>query len=135
MRVAIVGSRTYPDLAEVREFVAGLPQGTLVISGHGRGVDMAAEDAANERFRRGELPKPLIFPADWDRHGKAAGCLRNTKIVEAVAAEAERAVTAFWDGRSPGTADTIRKARRAGVLVLLRKRNNDRAETRILHPY
>jgi hypothetical protein len=50
-----------------------------------------------------------VFPADWDKHGKAAGFLRNTTIIE----NADW-VVAFWDGTSRGTSDSIKKAHAAG---------------------
>jgi hypothetical protein len=53
MRVAIVGSRNYPDLAQVEEFVEKLsrkyPHST-VISGGAPGVDHEAEEAARARM-------------------------------------------------------------------------------------
>jgi hypothetical protein len=107
MRVAIVGSRDYPDLDQVVQFVRGLPSDTVVVSGGARGVDRTAEQTARACGLR-----TLIFPADWTRHGKRAGFLRNDQILAAA-----EEVVAFWDGRSPGTADTIRKARRAGKRV------------------
>lgn len=51
MRVSIVGSRDYPDLARVRDFVARLARkypGAIVLSGGARGVDATAEQAAQE---------------------------------------------------------------------------------------
>jgi hypothetical protein len=106
-RVAIVGSRDYPDLSRVRTYVAGLPDDTVIISGGARGVDREAERAARTRGLR-----TLIFPADWTTYGKRAGYVRNQTIVD----HADD-VVAFWDGRSPGTADTIRKAQQAGLSV------------------
>lgn len=102
-RVAIVGSRDYPWAERVRLYVAGLPDGTEVISGGARGVDRIAETAAIARGL-----KVLSLKAKWDKHGKAAGFLRNTDIV----ACCDR-VVAFWDGQSRGTLDTITKAREA----------------------
>jgi predicted Rossmann fold nucleotide-binding protein DprA/Smf involved in DNA uptake len=43
-RVAIIGSRDYPDLERVRAYVRRLPTGTVFISGGARGVDSAAEN-------------------------------------------------------------------------------------------
>ena len=103
MRIAVVGSRDFPRLGEVRSFVRRLPVGTTLVSGGARGVDTVAEVAARE------VGIPVeIHPADWNRHGRGAGPLRNTRIVES-----SDVVVAFWDGRSPGTADTLRKARLA----------------------
>lgn len=45
-RVAIVGSRTHPDLEIVRTYVRSLAVGTVVISGGAEGVDRAAVEEA-----------------------------------------------------------------------------------------
>jgi hypothetical protein len=106
-KVAIVGSREYPHRDRVENYVNALPDGTTVVSGGAPGVDRWAEYAAAQRGL-----KVWVERADWDRYGRAAGPMRNALIV----AGAERLV-AFWDGSSRGTADTIRKARAAGIPV------------------
>ena len=103
-RTAIVGSRSYPRSDVVEAFVAALPAGTVVVSGSAPGVDSIAEHAAKARGL-----EVTVFPADWDRHGRKAGPIRNAEIV----AGADR-VVAFWDGRSRGTLNTVVQAVRAG---------------------
>lgn len=119
MRVAIVGSREYPNredvdkavLYDLTEYPYTLEDIT-VVSGGARGVDTWAEEEAR---RLGF--KVLIFPADWDRHGKAAGMIRNREIVN----NCDR-VIAFWDGASRGTRATINMALDAGKSVDVRVR-------------
>lgn len=53
-------------------------------------------------------------PADWDLHGKAAGPIRNQEVVDLGADECH----GFPDGRSAGTADCMRRAKKAGIPVL-----------------
>lgn len=113
MNVAIVGSRDYPDMAAVRSYVRTLPNGTTVVSGGARGVDSVAEAAA----RNGGLAV-RIFEAQWDKHGRRAGFLRNQDIVAA----ADK-VVAFWDGTSRGTEHTIVLALKEGVDVAVFDRN------------
>lgn len=96
-KVAIVGSRDYADLEAVREYVNALPVDTVIVSGGARGVDRCAEEAAKARGMTTDIHR-----ADWAKHGKAAGVMRNHDIV----ANADR-VVAFWDGKSKGTAHTI----------------------------
>jgi hypothetical protein len=111
-RVAVVGSRDYPDMEAVRSFVRRLALTTpdaVVVSGGARGVDAVAVASA----RRHGLEVEEI-PADWSK-GRAAGVMRNTVIVE----RADR-VVAFWDGTSRGTLDTITKAKKAGKLVTVK---------------
>lgn len=103
-RIAIVGSRDYPDLPSVRAFVRSLPDNAVIVSGGARGVDQEAERAAKARGLR-----TMIFPADWRTYGRRAGYVRNEQIVD----NADE-IVAFWNSKSPGTADTIRKAQAAG---------------------
>jgi predicted Rossmann fold nucleotide-binding protein DprA/Smf involved in DNA uptake len=110
LRIGIVGSRDYPDLEEVWDFVDTLPAGTVVVSGGARGVDREAEEAARARGLA-----VLVFHADWRRYGPAAGPIRNAKIAGAV----DRLV-AFWDGESSGTMNTIQHARLQGKAVEIR---------------
>lgn len=106
-RIAVVGSRGYPYDSLVAIAVNRLPDGTTVVSGGALGVD---SKAANTAMRRGM--KCDIIKADWNRHGRHAGILRNTSIVLG-----SDGVIAFWDGKSRGTVDTIVKARDAGIPV------------------
>lgn len=107
-KVAIVGSRNYPRLDLVRQYVASLAEDTVVVSGGARGVDETAEQAARERGLQVESR-----PANWE-HGKLAGFRRNSEIVAAA-----DEVVAFWHAQSRGTFDTITKARKTGKPVLI----------------
>lgn len=106
MRVAIVGSRGYSDLNAVIEYVAELPTDTVVITGGARGVDLTAETAARKRGL-----EVVVHLADWENLGKAAGPIRNQKVVD----DCDK-LTAFWDGTSPGTKGVISLASKAGKL-------------------
>lgn len=50
------------------------------------------------------------FPADWRKHGRAAGPIRNQQMIDIGEPDA---VIAFPGGR--GTADMVRRARAAGI--------------------
>ncbi len=104
MRVAIVGSRDYPNLEEVAAYVEQLSQETWIVSGGARGVDTAAEEAA----KRTKRPY-LVFPANWDAYGKSAGPKRNKLIVDN-----SDFVVAFQHNKSGGTQMTIDYARSQG---------------------
>lgn len=54
----------------------------------------------------------LNYPADWEKHGRAAGPIRNEKMLIVGTPDM---VLAFPGGR--GTADMIRKAEAAGLPV------------------
>lgn len=53
------------------------------------------------------------FPADWDKHGRGAGPIRNQRMLDEVKPDL---VIAFPGGR--GTADMVKRAKAAGVKVL-----------------
>lgn len=93
-RIAVVGSRDYPNLPQVRQYVMELPKGTVVISGGARGVDREAEIAAYIAGLGVE-----IFFADWKANGKEAGFMRNF-VMANVCDEG----VVFWDGKSRGAA-------------------------------
>lgn len=107
MKVAIVGSRDFPDLPAVTQYVMNLPDETVVVSGGARGVDKAAEIAARQR----DL-SVLVFLPDWNAFGNSAGIRRNAQIIEA----ADR-VVAFWDSSSAGTRNSIDRAVKKGKPV------------------
>lgn len=113
-RVAIIGSctwgRRWAEIRErVRALVASLPPDAVVVSGGAMGVDMAAQLAAQKRGLVTDIHLP-----DWARDGRAAGFIRNKRIV----ANADR-VVAIWNGESKGTMHTVEIARAAGKPVEL----------------
>ena len=114
MRVAIVGSRGYLDLNSVASFIDSLPANTVVITGETKGVDAAAAAAAKQRGL-----EVVVHLADWVQYGKAAGQIRNQKVVD----DCDRLV-AFWNGTSPGTKGTISIASKAGKLEKVFKDRN-----------
>lgn len=110
MNIAIVGSRdfnNYDDLCEVLYSTVNASEDTI-ISGGAKGADKLGERFADEN----NVPKKVFLP-DWDKYGKGAGFIRNSQIVE----EADY-VIAFWDGKSKGTADTVKKAEKKGIEIL-----------------
>jgi hypothetical protein len=68
-----------------------------VVSGGARGVDEWAEAEARDQGL-----EVVVFEADWKTLGRKAGPLRNQDII----AHADQ-LTAFWDGKSRGTLNTI----------------------------
>jgi hypothetical protein len=104
MKLAVVGSRDFTDYALMKEELMQIHLVmpiTEVISGGARGADSLAERFAKEF----NIPTK-IFPAEWDKHGKSAGYLRNTDIVKA----ADRVIAFFSGKETKGTLDTISKA-------------------------
>lgn len=108
MKVAVVGSRGFSDYKLLSETLDKIKI-TLIVSGSAKGADTLGEQYAKEN----NIPTK-IFPPDWEKHGKAAGFIRNTDIIN----EAEL-VVAFWDNSSKGTKDSIQKAEKAGKKILV----------------
>jgi hypothetical protein len=99
----IAGSRTFNNyelLKERCDFYLQNQKGVIhIVSGGARGADALAERYAKEKGY--ELH---VFPADWDRYGKAAGYIRNEQMHKYIAQFEKRGVICFWDGQSKGTA-------------------------------
>lgn len=103
-KIAIVGSRNLRPYKQIERFLRSLPAGTTIVSGGASGPDSIAVEYAQKIG----LPTK-VFPAEWEKHGRAAGMIRNGLIV----AEADE-ILAFHDGVSRGTANTIERAKKAG---------------------
>ena len=112
-RVIIAGCRNfynYEMLKERCEFFLQNKMNThnvIILTGHASGADTLGENFAIDHNLQCEL-----YPADWKRHGKAAGPIRNAEM-----AEVADALIAFWDGQSHGTKSMIELAKRKGLQV------------------
>jgi hypothetical protein len=108
-RVLVCGGRDFDDWAMLCTVLNALnPYPTVVIHGAARGADRMAGDWARANGLSWEA-----FPADWQRDGKAAGVIRNSRML---AEGKPDLVVAFPGGR--GTADMVAKARKVGVPVI-----------------
>lgn len=79
----------------------------VIVSGHAKGTDLLGEQYARERGYGIET-----YPADWRKHGRVAGPIRNFQM-----AGIADALIAFWDGKSRGTKNMIDLANRKGLEV------------------
>lgn len=110
MRVLVCGGRNYNDWRRVYDEMDAINSATpieAVITGAASGVDGIALDWAKSR-----LIKCLPFPADWKKHGRAAGPIRNQQMLDE---GLPALVVAFPGGR--GTADMIGRAIGANIPV------------------
>lgn len=82
---------------------------SCVIEGEARGADTLARAWAHSMKIRVEP-----FPADWKKYGKAAGFMRNQKMLDDGRPDL---VVAFWDGKSRGTEMMIELAKRMRIAV------------------
>lgn len=115
MKVIIAGGRDFEDYQFLEDTLwdlygdrdYGLRDVTEIVQGGARGADALGSQFAEVH----NLPE-REFPADWDKHGKRAGYLRNEEM-----AEYADVLIAFWDGESRGTRHMIQTALAAGLEV------------------
>ncbi|MPZ67339.1 MAG: DUF2493 domain-containing protein [Pseudonocardiaceae bacterium] len=108
-RVLVTGSREWTDVVVIREALAGeWGDGTAVLVSGAcpRGADRIAEQVWTRWG--GQLE---CHPADWHRHGRAAGYRRNAAMV-ALGADI---CLAFIRDDSPGASHTAELADAAGI--------------------
>lgn len=115
MRIIIAGSRDMD-----RRFVfdglnkivneggeRNILNGATILCGEARGADLIGREYAEMQHL-----EILSYPAEWDKHGKSAGLIRNAEM-----AKNADTLIAFWDGSSKGTKHMIDTALKAGLWV------------------
>lgn len=110
MKTIIAGSRNFNDYELLKrevDKVHEIAPITEVVSGGARGAD-----SMGEWWARQNGIALIIFPADWNRFGKAAGPIRNTQM-----ANYAQMLIAFLAKDSKGTKDMIEKANRHNLIV------------------
>ena len=105
-KMGVIGSRTFTNYKYMKEILDSFSFSEIV-SGGAKGADSLARKYAEEK----NIPITEILP-DWNQYGKSAGFKRNKLIID----ESD-AIIAFWDGKSKGTAHSIRLAKEAGKNV------------------
>lgn len=114
-RILVTGSRNWKDELMIRyalkQYIDALPLGAdepTVVHGDCRGADkMAAKQALDLGFW------VEAHPADWAKHGKRAGILRNLEMLDTK----PDVVLAFRRNGSKGTTHMIEAAKARGVPV------------------
>lgn len=110
-RLLVCGGRDYSDrrraYVELDRIHVAYPI-SVIICGAAAGADRLAMDWAAAR-----RVKCLPFPADWEKHGRRAGPIRNQQMLDE---GVPTLVVAFPGGT--GTADMVRRATKAGIKVL-----------------
>jgi hypothetical protein len=119
MRIVVAGGRDFNNYALLKEkldyYLQNLPkENIIIISGTAKGADSLGERYAAENGLKCER-----FPADWNKHGKKAGILRNEDM-----ANQSDALIAFYDGQSRGTGHMIGYCKRKGLKVKVVKYDN-----------
>lgn len=112
--LAVIGSRSFKDYETLeyeidrifkRKKIATPDRNMCIVSGGARGADRLAKRYADEH----EEVHYIEHPADWQKHGKKAGMIRNLDIVKDA-----HSVLAFWNGKSKGTKHTLGLAQSLG---------------------
>lgn len=115
MKVLVCGDRNWKDKELIRSMIRDkMPD--LVITGGARGADTLAYECCKE-----DGFTVTKIDADWNKHGKAAGPIRNRKMLD----QTPDLVLAFHDdlSHSKGTLDTVTEARHRGLQVQLVQHN------------
>lgn len=118
MKVIIAGGRD----ATMRDTLEGIRQARLkgffegaipneVVCGEARGADTHGRNWAEELGI-----EVKSFPANWDKHGRRAGPLRNIEM-----GDYADALIAIWDGESKGTKHMIDYATKVGIKVYVHR--------------
>lgn len=111
MRVLVCGGRDYADMDRMDTALNALHAETpisLLIHGAARGADSMAADWAEY-----EGIPTKAFPADWEKHGRSAGHIRNKQMRDVGRPEV---VVAFPGGK--GTASMIELAQEKNIRII-----------------
>jgi len=116
MKLIIAGSRSITDKQKVFEIIEENNQRwqqdnifiTEIVSGRARGIDNLGEEYA----RKNNI-SIKFFPADWNKHGKSAGYIRNAEM-----AKYADGLLAIWDGESKGTKHMIEIAKKYELSII-----------------
>ena len=110
LRILVCGDRNWTDRQMIRDVLAIYELFDVeIIDGMAPGADTLAHEVAEDwdmLTRR--------FRAEWDKHGKAAGPIRNQKQLDE---GKPHIVLAFHRNiaKSKGTKDMVNRARKAGI--------------------
>lgn len=124
MHFLVTGSRKMPaqyeaDIYKTLNTYLKWHPGAIMINGCAPGVDTICLKWANERGVPVER-----FPADWEKHGKAAGPVRNRLMLKRLQEAHGQAVFAFSHGPlrfSRGTQNMVTQCNNSGIHVQLQE--------------
>lgn len=115
MKVIIAGGRDFEDYellkAELNLIlcIRVMREDLEIVSGGAKGAD-----ALGERYAKEYNVPVKVFKADWNKHGKAAGPIRNAEM-----AKYAQGCIVFWDGKSNGTWNMIQAARNHSLILYI----------------
>lgn len=110
MRVLVTGGREFSDAKVIHDLLSMVHKETpltTLIHGNAKGVDRICGEWAEDNGI-----EVISCPANWKRHGRAAGMIRNQQMLKDHTPDL---LVAFPGG--PGTANMIERARLAGIQI------------------
>jgi hypothetical protein len=120
MRVLVCGGRDYTGYEKLKKTLypyvdkARSTQSQITfIQGEAKGADFLCKVFALDELVYHDGLILESYPADWKKYGKAAGGIRNQQMLD----EGKPDIVVAFPGGS-GTADMVRRARKAGVEVI-----------------
>ena len=123
MRLLVTGSQGWTEEDVIEDAmlaeVGDVPWHQVQVM-HG-GCKNGADKIVDEIARRHHWGR-LIMPADWAHYGRAAGQIRNERMVK-IGADV---CLAFIRDKSPGASTTARKADQAGIRTVVWRHEDDR---------
>ena len=118
-RIIIAGSRKFNDYPKMVKELDNLGIHLInsinpieIVSGHAPGAD-----TLGEKFAKAYDYPLKIFPAEWDKYGKAAGPIRNEQMAKYAAESDMGILIAFPIGESKGTRNMIKLAQQYGLEI------------------
>ena len=115
MKVLVCGGRNYGDSAAVYSALMAIyerePYDTLIII---QGGCPTGADAIARHWCIAHYVPYINVPADWAKHGKSAGPIRNQRMIDVYEPDM---VLAFPGGK--GTADMVLRAEKSAIRVEL----------------
>lgn len=116
MRILVTGGRDFGNIRALYKVLDDIKP-TEICQGGAKGADLLALN-----YAIGKNIPHKTYPANWKKHGKAAGMIRNREMLEDFKPDI---VVAFPGG--VGTAAMVKIAKAAGVLVCIAEQAPDPA--------
>lgn len=110
MKVLVCGDRKWVDRKIIKRRLLELPSNAIIVEGGCDGADLISREVALDIGL-----EVAEFPAAWKKHGKAAGPIRNIKMLDTK----PHLLIAFHDdlSKSKGTKHIVGEARKRGIEV------------------
>ena len=116
LKALVCGDRNWSNREVIRSWLLKLQDlgYDTILEGEANGADSIAREEAERIGMKVEK-----YPADWSRYGRAAGPIRNRRMLD----RNPNLVLAFHNdiSHSRGTADTVNEAKKRGIRVIIKE--------------